>query len=135
MQIEVVITTRGPVIRTSAVALELDAVEEISASCERFSIDARESISLRAREIVQEASSTLRAEAGAVQVTARTGDITLRANDDVQLLGDQVLLNCERDVELPGWLPTWANAASAEAALPRQDAAGDAALLDGLERK
>ena len=90
IDVEIVLTAAGPVVRATAAALEITATAEIVARCERFQVDARESFSV---------------QAGEVAVTARTGGVAIRANDDVAVNGEQVLLNCERDPPLPSWLP------------------------------
>jgi hypothetical protein len=104
-EVEIILTAEGPVIRASAAALEITAATEISARCERFSVDARESFSVRAAQIEHEATGAARTTAAEVAVTARSGSVAIRANDDVALNGEQVLLNCDRDPPLPGWLP------------------------------
>jgi hypothetical protein len=114
MTVEITITARGPVIRTTAAALEIEAADEIVARCERFTVEARETVSLRGRS---------------VEVEATGGDVRLRANDDVQVLGEQVLLNCEREEPLPSWLPQ-APVPQIEVTVPRQDAGGDQGLFE-----
>ncbi|HZL18192.1 MAG TPA: hypothetical protein VFG23_10640 [Polyangia bacterium] len=127
MSVEITLTANGPSIRTTAATLEIDATADIFARCEKFTVEARQRISLRAPEIVQQASDSIRAEARAVEIVATAGDIRLRANDDVQVLGDQVLLNCEREPPLPNWLP---RSPDIEITVPREDTGGD---LDVLE--
>ena len=134
--VEIAITARGPVIRaTSVSALELEAATEIHATCDRFTVDAREAVTLRAGQITNEASGTFRAEGRAVEVDATAGDVRIHANDDVQVLGEQVLLNCERDPPMPTWLSGLTADGAPPSGLPRQDAAGDASLFDDFTRK
>ncbi|HXJ19462.1 MAG TPA: hypothetical protein VMT03_04445 [Polyangia bacterium] len=90
VDVEIVLTAAGPVIRAAAAALEITAASDIVARCDQFRVEARGSFSVRA---------------GEVAVTARTGGVAIRANDDVALNGEQVLLNCDRDPPLPSWLP------------------------------
>jgi hypothetical protein len=130
--VEITITAQGPVIRASAAALEIESATDISARCERFAVDARDSIMVRAPEITHQASGTLRAEGRAVEVDAKDGDVRIHANDDVQLMGERVLLNCDRDATLPNWLP---QPSPIESTLPREDVAGDAGLLDQTSRE
>jgi len=122
--VEITITAKGPVIRACAAALEIESATDISARCERFTVDARESVTLRAPEITQQASGILRAEGRSVELDAKAGDVRIHANDDVQVLGEQVLLNCERDAVLPSWLPK-----PPEVTLPRKDITGDVDLF------
>lgn len=129
--VEITVTARGPVIRASAAALEIDAADQILARCERFSIEARDVVSVRAREIVHHAAERVHTEGSEIEMVARTGDVRMRANDDVQLLGEQVLLNCEREQPLPAWIP----AGSCEVTLPRQDAGGTLDVAEALDTK
>ena len=105
VEIEIVLTADGPVIRAAAAALEIMAVSDVVARCNRFSVEARESFSVRAPEISHEAVGAMRLEGGDVVVTARAGDVALHANDDVRVRGEQILLNCDRDAPLPAWVP------------------------------
>ena len=130
LTLEIAITASGPVIRASAAALEIDAATDIIARCERFAVEARESVILRGGEIIQEAAGTLRASGGALELNADTGDVRVHANDDVKLLGERVLLNCDREEPLPSWLP---RAAEPEATLRREDVSGNASLFDDLD--
>jgi hypothetical protein len=126
--VEIAITSSGPVVRASAVALEIDSADEIVARCDRFSIQARSSVEIAAPEITCRASGTVRAEGREVDVVANAGDVRLRANDDVQLLGEQILLNCERQPPPPTWIPRMSP--SPEVVLRRQDTSGELELLD-----
>jgi hypothetical protein len=47
----------------------------------------------------------LRLDGGEIALTARAGDVALRANDDVRVHGEQILLNCDRDAPVPAWVP------------------------------
>ena len=137
LQIEITMTARGPLVRAAATSLVIDAAEEISARCERFSIEARDTVELRARESVQCASGGIRSEAAAIDMQATLGDVRMRANDNVQLLGEQVLLNCEREAPVPEWEAAQESLRAlvgfSEATVPREDACGDPELLARLE--
>jgi len=125
--IEITITARGPVIRATAAALELESATDIHARCDRFTVEARESVTLRAPAITQQAAGTLRAEGRAIELEARAGDVRIHANDDVQVMGEQVLLNCERETPPPGWLP---QLPAGDVTVERADVSGDVTLFD-----
>jgi hypothetical protein len=125
--IEIEMTEAGPIVRTRANAIHIEAAEDIVARCKRFDLEASDSVSIRASEIVQSATGTLATRAKDIEMTATTGDIRLQANDDVQLLGEQVLLNCEREQPVPPWVPL---GPAEKALLPRQDTFGNAELLE-----
>jgi hypothetical protein len=128
LELEITFSELGPVVRTSAAALHIDALQ-IDARCEEFSIAARKRFSVETQELALSAEGGMSLRAEAVQVAAHAGDIQLRANDDVQLLGEQVLLNCERPEPMPTWIPA---PQPIEARLPRQTAWGDPELLARL---
>jgi hypothetical protein len=132
MAIEIVLSARGPIVRASAATLEIESADEIVAKCNRFTVEARDAIVMSAREIEHHASERARLEAEEIAIEARSGDVRVRANDDVQLLGEQVLLNCERQPVLPTWLPL---PSAAPATLPPQDTVGAPELFESLDPK
>lgn len=87
----------GPVARLRAARVELETTSEVSLRCARFDVEATGGINLRA-------GGDLTTSAEAVGVEARSGRIVARANDDVQLLGEQILLNCDRAPAIPEWV-------------------------------
>jgi hypothetical protein len=125
LEITVSMTKDGPVVRARAAALEIESDGDLIARCDRFRVEARDSIDLRA-------GGTLRAEGRRVALEATHGSIKAHANDDVQLLGENVLLNCERSPPVPKWaLPTPLLPAPT---VPAQESSGDAALAEHLRK-
>jgi len=129
VSVEIVLTAEGPVIRASVGALEIRAESDVRVSCDRFLVEARESFAVTAAEISHEARGALRATGSEVALTARQGDVAIRANDDVSVRGEQVLLNCDRDPPVPSWLP---RPEAAEATLPASSEQGDPGVLRAL---
>ena len=82
-------TPLGARLHVAAVDIALHAAGSIRASCEHFELAARASATIRAAEATVESTE---------------GDVTLRAHDDVRASGERVLLNCDREDELPGWM-------------------------------
>jgi hypothetical protein len=130
VDVEIVLTVDGPVIRAAAAALEITAATEIAARCARFSVEAGESFSVRAGRIEHDASGSVRASGGEVALTARSGGVAIRANDDVALSGEQILLNCDRDPPWPGWIPL---PRPEELTVPATNRQGDPELLRVLD--
>ncbi len=130
LELEISITDAGPVVRARAARLELETAEDITARCESFHLAARGSVTIEGADITQSASGSLRAEAKDISMEARCGDFKVLANDDVQLLGEEVLLNCEREAPAPSWLPP-----PPPQPIARQDTQGDPELLALLEEK
>jgi hypothetical protein len=130
LDVQIHMTAQGPVVRTHAARLELESTDDIVARCDRFRIEARESVELTSQgTIVQKAKGNLRSEGRAVTMEAMRGDIRLKANDDVQLLGEQVLLNCDRQPPVPSWVPV---APIPQTTVARTDVSGDPDLFEEL---
>lgn len=124
MEIVIALTSEGPVLRARAAALEVIADKDIVARCESFRVEARKDVSFTAGE-------TLRTEGRRVEVEATHGSVNVEANDNVKLLGENILLNC--DAPAPA-IPPWARAL---ASLPQPElavaqASGDAGLVAEL---
>jgi len=136
LDIEIRFDLDGPVVTVRAPKLELSGTKDISATCETFSVDASKRIELRSQgDIVQHAAGEARVDAESVDVKARLGAIRLEANDEVQALGEMILLNCEHPrtaAPMPGWVKTEAPAVPVP--VPAEPTSGDpeviAALLD-----
>lgn len=124
LEITISLTADGPVVRARAAALEIETEHDLVARCDRFRVEARHSVELISGD-------TLRAQGRRVEVEATHGTARIEANDDVQLLGENVLLNCDRP---PPPVPAWARPgpAAPEPTLPAQPASGDPALLAAL---
>lgn len=122
--IDIVMGPDGPTLRVRAAAITLEADGDIAARCRSFSVEAREAVAI-------EAGGALTVRGASVSVEAVSGAARVRANDDVQLLGEQVLLNCDRQPPMPSWVQTVA----APALLPAAAASGDEALVDALRTR
>lgn len=104
LDVEIRFEASGPVVRARATALELDSPGNVTARCERFRIDARSDIELCAQgKLNVVAAEQLSMQAKRVLAEATHGRIQLQANDDVQLLGELILLNCDRVPPVPPW--------------------------------
>lgn len=130
MEVEITATAAGPVIRTRAAALELNAATTIHARCEEFRVEAERRIELRSGgDMVQVATGQAEISAQRVSVEAITEGVKVRANDDVQLLGEHILLNCDLPPVLPPWVPI---VQPPIPTMPTERASGDPSLLDAL---
>ena len=134
LEIEIAFTERGPVLRAWAASIELETEGAIEARCSDFTVDASRSIALRAGgDVMHRAGGALSVDAAEIAVAARERDLTLKANDDVRLKGEHVLLNCERQAPLPEWVPRGLDAIEeTPATLAPGDSSGDASLLADL---
>lgn len=129
LSFEVVITPAGALVRGQAAALEIEA-SRVATRCDEFLVDARERIELRsAGEIIHQAAGSVHVAASDIDIGASIGAVRVRANDDVQLLGEQVLLNCDRPAPMPEWV---APPVPPPVLLERQDGTGDVELIREL---
>jgi hypothetical protein len=98
------LTDEGPVLRFEGASLELAATRKLELSCEELSVrasggaaihvggDLDERVQGSARRSVRGAATTT---ARSVDLEASPGGIELRANDDVRVQGERVLLNSD----------------------------------------
>jgi uncharacterized protein (DUF2345 family) len=70
--LDVVLTPAGPVLRFHAAQVQLDCSGTFQVRCESFDVQA----------------------AGDITLEAQRGNVDVRANDDVNLNGERVRLNC-----------------------------------------
>lgn len=108
VRLEVLVTHGGAVLRFAGPRVAIETGGELALRCGRFEVRA-ESIDLGASgDVSLGAGRSLDLHAGhdavlsaqAVGVEARRGELALRANDDVALNGERVLLNCPTDEEV-----------------------------------
>lgn len=85
--LEVALTPAGPVLRFHAAQVQLDCAGSFEVRCDRFEVHA-------AGDIVQSAGGELRVESDEMRLSARRGNVDVSANDDVNLNGERVRLNC-----------------------------------------
>ncbi|HXI60662.1 MAG TPA: hypothetical protein VNO55_31590, partial [Polyangia bacterium] len=128
LEIVISLTSDGPVLRARAAAMEIDADTDLIARCDRFRVEARESISLVSEGILQ-------TQGRRVDIEATQGSVRVRANDHVQLLGENVLLNCEPQPPMPAWAVPGESPAPAMTTVAVADASGDVELAAALMLK
>ena len=120
LDLEIALTQSGPVVRVRSAALELDVARQFVARCDTFRVEAASAIELHSGGTVSVEART------DLALTATVGGIKAQANDDLQLLGEQILLNTDRQAPLPRWLA----AAPPAAVVPVASVSGDPELLD-----
>ncbi|XXY46480.1 hypothetical protein WME91_41420 [Sorangium sp. So ce269] len=98
------LTDEGPVLSLAGASLEIAAAKTLSLSCETLRIQAAQdaavevggSLHERVRgSVVREAGRSARTTAREVKVEASPGGVEIRANDDVDIVGERVRLNSE----------------------------------------
>jgi len=127
MEIVISLGREGPVLRARAAALEIETQRDIVARCESFRIEARQDIELIS-------GGTLQTQGRRIAIEATHGSAKVQANDNVQLLGENVLLNCEAPKPV---IPAWALPPTLpQPSLPAASTSGDQPLLKEVaERK
>lgn len=133
LRLTINITADGPVLRFEGPSLTVESTGDLAVGARRVAIHGREEVAITSGGNASiSVAGELHSEANAQSLTARLGCVQVKANDHVQLLGEEVLLNCEREPALPGWIPL---SAQAEVMLPRADVDGDQHLLDSVPQK
>jgi hypothetical protein len=131
LEIEIRFEAAGPVVRVTARTLELEAAEHITTRCETFSVHAREHIEMRSDgTIVHTAKEQARMEGRSIELDASPGAVRVKANDEVQLLGEMILLNCGKPKPQPDWVER--RTIAPKSTLPVQDESGDSTVIEEL---
>jgi len=121
VELTIEVTETGAKVFVDAEDLALRAKKKVSVECDVFDVSARK-IEARATE-----SATI--EAPDASVHATEGDLSLRANDDVKVNGERVLLNSDGEMRVPEWMKRELGAKRAEAKIAAADVSGDEELL------
>lgn len=103
VELQICMTEKGPLLRFRAADVELEATRDVKVHCEEFHVKAE-------KHIVQESGGDLRQRIGGqadvkvrgrmtlaardTRVQAKRGNVQIEANDDVELLGERIKLNC-----------------------------------------
>ena len=87
VEMEIRFTAEGPILSFTSAAVRLESPTSVSLSCDDFRVRARGEVDIAAEK-------TARVEGHGVEVRSRRRDVHLKANDDVRLDGERVLLNC-----------------------------------------
>jgi hypothetical protein len=95
--LKIKLTAEGPEVELTSVALSIATKGEVSVACDRFSVVAKECVSIvSGGDLKAQAVGAIETEAHAQRHRARRGDIALVANDDVSLDGERIRLNSPR---------------------------------------
>jgi hypothetical protein len=103
VELQICMTEKGPLLRFRAADVELEATRDVKVHCEEFHVKAE-------KNIVQESGGDLRQRIGGqadvkvrgrmtlaareTRVQAKRGNVQIEANDDVEVLGERIKLNC-----------------------------------------
>lgn len=103
VELQICMTDKGPLLRFRAADVELEATRDVKVHCEEFHVKAD-------KHIIQESGGDLRQRIGGqadvkvrgrmtlaakeTRVQAKRGNVQIEANDDVEVLGERIKLNC-----------------------------------------
>lgn len=89
------VTEQGPVLRFEGARLAIQAAGELSLEADHLSLHARKGLRVSSGgNLALHASGDLESTARIQTITADLGNVSLKANDDVKLNGERVLVNC-----------------------------------------
>ena len=89
------VTEHGPVLRFEGAALTLQTAGELAIEAEQLRLHGRAGVALTAGgDVVIGTPGDLHTRARIQHITADRGNVNVRANDDVKLNGERVLVNC-----------------------------------------
>ena len=83
----VLLTPSGPVLRFEGARLSLETSGDLALNARHVSIHGREGVRISSE-------GDFESRARIQDITATLGNVNLRANDDVKLDGERILLNC-----------------------------------------
>ena len=127
------ITESGAKVVVDAADLAIRAKNKVAVECDTFEV--------AARQIVAKATQSASIEAPDASLHATEGDLSLRANDDVKINGERVLLNSDGDLRVPEWMKKDLGAkpghdrseVKSEVKVEAADVSGDESLLSEFE--
>lgn len=95
LRVSVAVTDAGVSIELDGAELMLRSSGTISLEAERLALRGREGLSLESGgDLDIRAEGVLASDARTQRIEARTGDVSVRANDDVRLDGERIKMNC-----------------------------------------
>lgn len=104
VQLTITLKDHGLIIDINAAQLNINAEEELNLTGKKINIKATDQLNIKsAGNLVQQIDKDALTEVGgtnkmlaAVQkITATSGEVVLKANDDIKLNGERVKLNCD----------------------------------------
>ncbi len=103
VELQICLTEKGPLLRFRAADVELEATRDVKVHCEEFHVKAQ-------KHIIQETGGDLRQRIGGqadvkvrgrmtlagreARLLAKRGNVQIEANDDVEVVGERIKLNC-----------------------------------------
>ena len=104
LQLVIQVKDEGLTVNVNAYHLNVDATDQLNLSAKKVNIIASDQINFKTQgNLVQQVDKDILTEAGGTnkmiaqvqKITASLGNVEIKANDDVRLDGERVLLNCD----------------------------------------
>jgi hypothetical protein len=93
--LSVSLTENGPVLRFEGASLVLQAAGKLAIEADELVLRGRSGIALSTEgDLALQATGDLHSEARIQTISATRGDVKVRANDDVKLIGERIRMNC-----------------------------------------
>src|SRR5262249_47563506 len=95
VSLSIVLTPAGPVLHFGGAGLAIQTDGQLAGSAGRIVLHGRDGVAVRTGgDLAIQADGDLHAAARIQTLTATRGNVNVRANDDVRLDGERVLVNC-----------------------------------------
>ena len=95
LSLTISITGDGPVLRFEGPCLRLESTGELTVDAQRLALHGREGVAISSGADASICvAGDLKTEARIQNITARRGNVNLKANDDVRMRAERIRLNC-----------------------------------------
>jgi hypothetical protein len=95
LRLSIKITEEGPVLRFEGPSLTVESSGDLAVNVQRLLLHGREGVAISSgADASVYAVGDLKSEARIQDITARLGNVNVKANDDVRLRGERIRLNC-----------------------------------------
>ena len=89
------LTADGPILRFDGLNVRIESSGDLAIGARRLALHGREAVSITTDgDAAVRAAGDLTTEARVQNISARLGNVNVKANDDVRLRGERVKLNC-----------------------------------------
>jgi hypothetical protein len=89
------LTSDGPILRFDGLNMRIESSGDLAIGARRLALHGREAVSITTEgDAGIRAEGDLTTEARVQNISARLGNVNVKANDDVRLRGERVRLNC-----------------------------------------
>jgi hypothetical protein len=96
LSLTIEVTKEGPILKFDAPGLIIDTAGQLAINADRISIHGREKLNLSCDgDASVKVVGDLETSARIQTIRAELGNVDVKANDDVRLEGERVLLNCD----------------------------------------